>query len=147
MRYALGHAFNATDLFMNFPVEKLKMSAGLCRRLFPDGNKRDFARSIFITCIELVINDIIDNNIEFRLPVLGRTESFLYMKRIKGRQFKNAFKKGRWRNVDFIETDFSGYQIYLSMLSKKRASKEKRVYLAPTYRDRIDDNANAGKQY
>jgi len=31
------------------------------------------------------------------------------------------------------------------MLSKKRASKEKRVYLAPTYRDRIDDNANAGK--
>lgn len=147
MRYALGHALNATDLFVKFPVKKLKMKPDLCKKLFPDGNKRDLSRSIFITCMELVINDIIDNNVEFRLPVLGRTESFLYMKRISGKRFKSAYKKGRWRNVDFLETNFCGYQIYLAMKSKTRLSKEKRVYLAPIDRDRIDNHANAGKQY
>ena len=51
MNYALGHAFNSTDLFNNFPVKKLKMTTQECVEQYPDGSKRDFAKSIFITCV------------------------------------------------------------------------------------------------
>ena len=39
----MGHAFTGKDLFMNFPVDKLKMSKEQCVEIYPDGNKRDLA--------------------------------------------------------------------------------------------------------
>jgi len=49
--YAMGHAFSSHDLFMNFPVEKLKMSTEQCKEIYSDGNKRDLAASIFIRSV------------------------------------------------------------------------------------------------
>ena len=39
----MGHAFTGKDLFMNFPVEKLKMTKKQCIDIYSDGNKRDLA--------------------------------------------------------------------------------------------------------
>jgi hypothetical protein len=37
------------------------------------------------------------------------------MKRTYGNEFKKAFKNGKWRDVDFITSNFSGYQLVLEM--------------------------------
>ena len=47
----MGHAFTGKDLFMNLPVEILKMSVEQCREIYPDGNKRDLAEYIFIKSV------------------------------------------------------------------------------------------------
>jgi hypothetical protein len=31
------------------------------------------------------------------------------MKRTEGDDFKNAFRRGKWRDVDFITSNFCGY--------------------------------------
>ena len=146
-KYAMGHCFTGQDLFDNFPVEKLKMTKEQCVNTYSDGSKRDLAASIFMRSVEMVVDDIIDNNVDFKLPGLGRTQAYLRMKRTEGNKFKKAFKNGKWNDVDFLTSNFSGYSIVLDMESKKRTSRQKDIYLAPKDRDRITENTNLGKQY
>ena len=145
--YAMGHAFNSKDLFMNFPIKKLKMSKEQCVNTYSDGNKRDLAASIFMKSVQMVVDDIIDNNIHFKFPGMGQTQAYMYMKRTEGNKFKKAFKNGKWNDVDFIMSNFSGYQLILDMESKKRTSREKPIYLSAKDKQRITDNTNNGKQY
>ena len=146
-KYAMGHCFTGKDLFDNFPVEKLKMTKEQCVNTYSDGSKRDLAASIFMRSVEMVVDDIIDNNVDFKLPGIGRTQAYLRMKRTSGNEFKKAFKNGKWNDVDFLTSNFSGYQMVLDMESKKRTSRQKDIYLSPKDRDRITENTNLGKQY
>ena len=145
--YAMGHCFTGKDLFNNFPVNKLKMSKEQCIATYPDGSKRDLAASIFTRSVQIVIDDIINNNVDFKFPTLGQTQAYLRMKRTTGQNFKKAFKNGKWNDVDFLTSNFSGYQIVLDMESKKRTTRQKDIYLSPKDRDRITENTNLGKQY
>ena len=145
--YAMGHCFTGKDLFNNFPVNKLKMSNEQCVTTYPDGSKRDLAASIFTRSVQMVVDDIINNNVDFKFPTLGQTQAYLRMKRTTGQNFKKAFKNGKWNDVDFLTSNFSGYQIVLDMESKKRTTRQKDIYLSPKDRDRITENTNLGKQY
>ena len=145
--YAMGHCFTGKDLFNNFPVNKLKMSKEQCVASYPDGSKRDLAASIFTRSVQMVVDDIINNNVDFKFPTLGQTQAYLRMKRTTGQNFKKAFKNGKWNDVDFLTSNFSGYQIVLDMESKKRTTRQKDIYLSPKDRDRITENTNLGKQY
>ena len=144
--YAMGHCFTGKDLFNNFPVNKLKMSKEQCIATYPDGSKRDLAASIFTRSVQIVVDDIINNNVDFKFPTLGQTQAYLRMKRTTGQNFKKAFKNGKWNDVDFLTSNFSGYQIVLDMESKKRTTRQKDIYLSPKDRDRITENTNLGKQ-
>ena len=145
--YAMGHCFTGKDLFNNFPVNNLKMSKEQCVATYPDGSKRDLAASIFTRSVQMVVDDIINNNVDFKFPTLGQTQAYLRMKRTTGQNFKKAFKNGKWNDVDFLTSNFSGYQIVLDMESKKRTTRQKDIYLSPKDRDRITENTNLGKQY
>lgn len=145
--YALGHSFCAKDLFMNFPVRKMKLTPDVCTKLYPDGSKRDFAASIFSRCLQLVVDDIIENNVHFKFPGLGQTQAYMYMNRTQGDKFKKAFKNGKWRDVDFITSNFSGYQLVLEMQSQKRLPRQKPIYLSSELKNKITEYTNQGKQY
>ena len=123
------------------------MSKEQCVSTYPDGSKRDLAASIFTRSVQMVVDDIINNNVDFKFPTLGQTQAYLRMKRTTGQNFKKAFKNGKWNDVDFLTSNFSGYQIVLDMESKKRTTRQKDIYLSPKDRDRITENTNLGKQY
>lgn len=147
MNYAVGHSFMANDLFMNFPVKKMKMTKEQCTKIYSDGNKRDLAKSIFITSLEMVIDDIIENNIHFKFPGIGKSQTYMYMDKCTGSKFKKAFKNGKWKDVDFITSNFTGYQLVLDMQSEKRLPRKKNIYLSAKDKQRITDKTNEGKQY
>lgn len=146
-KYALGYAFTSHDLFMNFPVDKLKMTVEQCKQIYSDGNKRDLAASIFIDSVKIIIDDIIENNVQFKLPVLGTTQSYINVKRTFGEKFKKAFKNGKWRDVDFLVSNFSGYQLEFEMQGKNKITRTKPIYLSSEDKDRLTTNVNNGKQY
>lgn len=146
-RLATGHSFNSHDIFMNLKVNKLKMSPELCKKYYSDGSKRDFAASIFMYSVRLVMQDIIDNGTQFKLPGMGRTQSYIEMQRTQGEDFKRAFKRGKWRDVDFITSNFSGYQLSFRMESKKRIQRVKPIYISSKFKDQITEYTNQGKQY
>ena len=146
-KFAMGHTFSARDIFHNFPIDKLKMDYDVVRSIYSDGDKRSLSASIFSKGMQLIVEDIIENNVHFLLPTLGNNEAYLYMKKTSGNDFKNAIKRGKWRDVDFLTSNFTGYQLALSVKSKKRPEKEKPIYLGYKHKDRITELTNDGKRY
>lgn len=146
-KFAMGHTFSAQEIFHNFPINKLKIDYDTVKKIYSDGDKRSLSASIFTKGMQLIIEDIIENNVHFLLPTLGSNESYLYMKKTSGKDFKNAFKKGKWNDVDFLTSNFTGYQLALSVKSPKRPEKEKPIYLGYKHKDRITELTNEGKRY
>ena len=146
-KFAMGHTFSSREIFHNFPIDKLKMDYDTVRAIYSDGDKRALSASIFTKGMQLIVEDIIENNVHFLLPTLGNNESYLYMKKTSGQDFKNAVRKGKWRDVDFLTSNFTGYQLALSVKSKKRPEKEKPIYLGYKHKDRITELTNEGKRY
>lgn len=145
--FAMGHTFSTHEIFYNFDVKKLKLDYTTLKKLTSDYNKREFAEQIFAKGMQLIIEDIIENNIHFQLPKKATSESYLFMNKTQNEEFKKAFKKGKWRDVDFITSNFTGYQLALSIKSKRRAEKIKPVYLGYKHKDRITELTNEGKRY
>ena len=123
------------------------MDYDIVRSIYSDGDKRSLSASIFTKGMQLIIEDIIENNVHFLLPTLGSNEAYLYMKKTAGNNFKNAVKNGKWRDVDFLTSNFTGYQLALSVKSPKRPEKEKSVYLGYKHRNRITELTNEGRRY
>lgn len=146
-KFAMGHTFSARDIFHNFPIDKLKIDYDVVRKIYSDGDKRSLSASIFSKGMQLIIEDVIENNVHFLLPTLGTNEAYLYMKKTSGNDFKKAVKRGKWGDVDFLTSNFTGYQLALSVKSKKRPEKEKPIYLGYKHRDRITELTNEGKRY
>lgn len=146
-KFAMGHTFSAKEMFHNFPIDKLKMDYDTVRQIYSDGDKRSLSASIFTRGMQMIVEDIIENNVHFLLPTLGSNEAYLYMKKTSGKDFKDAVKKGKWRDVDFLTSNFTGYQLALSMKSPKRPEKEKTVYLGYKHKDRITELTNNSKRY
>lgn len=145
-RYALGHSFNLSDIVLNFPYKKLKFSSIDCEKITGDRHRKTIVSKIFKYHIKLVIQDIIDNNITYWLPLTGKVEGCLKMKRVKDMEFKRKRQKGKWKNVDILNSNFSGCQIEFSLLGK-RTPRYKYVYVSPYYRDLIDQHTNQGMNY
>lgn len=146
-KFAMGHSFSAQDIFHNFPINKLEMDYDTVRKVYSDGDKRSLSASIFTKGMQLIVEDIIENNIYFMLPTLGTKESYLYMKKTQGDQFKKAFKRGKWRDVDFLTSNFTGHQLSLKITNKRHLDKEKTIYLGYKHKDRITELTNDGKRY
>jgi hypothetical protein len=146
-KFAMGHTFSAKEMFHNFPIEKLKIDYDTVKKIYSDGDKRSLSASIFTKGMQLIIEDIIENNVHFLLPTLGSNESYLYMKKTSGNDFKKAVRKGKWSDVDFLTSNFTGYQLAMNVKSPKRPEKEKLIYLGYKHKDRITELTNEGKRY
>ena len=145
--FAMGHTFSSQELFYNFPIKKLKMDYDIVKNNYPDGDKRSFSASIFNKGIQLIIEDIIENNTHFLLPNTGKNECYLYMNKVQGNNFKRAVRNGKWKDIDFLTSNFTGYQLGLKVISPKKPEKIKSIYLGYKHKDRITELTNEGKRY
>lgn len=138
MRYALGHSLTIRNLLFPFPKNKLKMN---CK----NGNKSELIESIFRSCIKLIIDDIIDNNETFKLPTKAR-RSCIRIKRIDGDDFIRCRQNGKFQDINFLKSNFTGYQMIFEYQVGK-VLKEKYIYLDSVNKDKITENTNNGKSY
>ena len=140
---ALGHALSCRDLFVNFKSNKVDLKDKTCY----DWHTKRAAANIFSKCFEIVIQDIIDNNVQFKLPPYGNGSSYIQMKQYRGSEFKRLFKAGKWRDVDFLATNFTGYQLAFYIKNQKRMDKEKPIHISPKMREQITEKINQGFTY
>ena len=144
MNYATGAAFNIDDMFLNFPYEKLDLTCKQAQQINKDPHKDKLVKKIFRTCFKKVIDDVIDHNQVFILPV---NNSEIKMRRIHGKDFTKARQNGKFKDVDFLESYFSGYELELNVYKRGGLKRSKTIYVDPKRKQRITDNVNLGKQY
>ena len=143
---ATGAAINTEELFLNYPTHELEMSSSECKELTGDAHRIKLAQRIFRESYKLIINDIIDNNVTFKLPT-GSRQCDIHMQPITGDAFKNLRRGGKFRDVDFLKSLFTGNQLVLTMHSPKRPPRVKNIYVNKKLKDKITDNTNNGKTY
>lgn len=145
-RYALGCAFNTRNLLDNFPYKKLHITCKKCKSITGDNHRNLIVEKVFKESIKLVISDIVNNNITFWLPLTGSKRCNIHMRRVQGNEFKNLRRGGKWRDIDIINSNFSGYQLSLFMLGN-RTPRVKSIYLNKKFRTIISNNTNNGMSY
>ena len=146
MSYSVGCAFNMDDIFANFNFKRLSITCMQCQEINNDNHRNKLAKKIFAECIKIVINDIIDNNSIFHLTIPGAGNALMYMIRYTGEEFSRARKNKKWRDIDILKSNFSGYEIVLKMYGN-RTERYKTVYVDNRLKSKITNNVNNGKQY
>lgn len=142
-KYATGCAFNMSEMFMNFPYEKLKITCKECQRINGNNHRNFLVYKVFRRALELILNDIIDNNIRFELPI---NKSYIHVKPFKNEDFSTGRRNGKWKEIDFLKSFFTGYQLVLELPHTKIA-RRKPIYISGKLRQKLIDNVNNGKQY
>lgn len=138
-----GHAFTLNDLFLNFRHKKLKLTCDESERYYKDRHKKTPAKRILTECIKLVLEDVIENNVTFKLP---GCKADIHMQAIKDDDFKKARERGAFPDVDFLKSNFTAYRPYLYMYSAGR-TRMKQIRTSKQYTQRIDQYTNEGKKY
>lgn len=144
-KFALGWACNLNDIFVRFPYDKCKSLSGKTKT-----EKKKIVKQVFRAGIAAVLNDIIENNVTFKLPGLGYYGGEMHMEPIKGSEFERLKAKGKFSGIDFLETLFTGYQLYLYIKGKRDnflARRKFPVYMGSFFRDKLTKYANEGKTY
>lgn len=146
MNYALGCAFNLKDIFHNFNYKKLETNCSDCYKLIKDNHRFLLACKIFTTSVKLILDDVIQRNVTFWLPLTGNRKCNIHMKRVLGKDFQKLRQVGKWADIDIVKSFFSGYEIGFYMLGN-RTPRVKTIYVNKLLKDTITLNTNAGKQY
>lgn len=145
MKYAMGYALNLKDLFCNFKIKRLKLTAQKCEEILKNRHKEIIVYKVMKYCIKLVIEDIIHNNATFHLPT-NKMKADIRIKKYEEEAFIKGRQNGKWKDVDFLASNFSGYQMTMRLQSKG-VMREKPIYLDPEHRNLITEYTNNGKQY
>lgn len=146
MNYALGYAWKLDEIFMNFKSQNLKIDCVSLQRLYGDNHKKRLCYKVFRECVKLVVNDIIENDVEFQLPT-GSRKTSLQMHTYRDEDFKKARKNGKFMEVDFLESNFIANQLQLYMYGHRNIPKSKQVYVNKELKQKITDYTNQGRVY
>lgn len=146
MNYALGYAWKLDELFQNFNSAALKIDGVSLTRLYGDEHKKKLCYRVFRECIKLVVNDIIENDVEFQLPTGSRKTSLL-MRTYRDRDFRKARQNKKFMEVDFLESGFIGNQIQFYMYGHRKIAKSKQVYVNKDLKEKITKYTNEGRVY
>jgi hypothetical protein len=106
---ASGHAFNLDELLLNLDRKKIKFNCKKCKEIIGYNDRDVLIKRIFMDGLNIILNDIINNNITFELPTGSARKTYLRMKKYDGKEFTRLRKLGKFTNVDFLASNFSGY--------------------------------------
>ena len=127
MNYAVGCGFTTQELFENFPYKKLKLNCKQCEEIINDRHRDILVRRIFRTSIKIILDDIINNNVTFVLPLTNAMKSVICMQKFSDKKFMDCRKNGKWKDIDYLKSGFKGYQLVLKMYGD-RPSRTKTHY-------------------
>jgi hypothetical protein len=111
MFYKTGYCFTSKELFDTFNLKLLNIPTTIVRKLKMDC-LQDLCGAVLTYCLYLIILDIIENNVTFALPLFGNREACFYVKTFDGENFQKAYQAGKFKGIDFLNSNFRGYQIY-----------------------------------
>lgn len=145
MFYKTGYCFTAVDLFDNFNTSRITTKRKFWGKDCRADSKAELAAQILTYCFYLIILDIINNNSTFVLPTFNK-ETMLHVKQFTGDMFKQMYRAGKFNDIDYLMSNFKGYQIYFRY-QYKGGYRDKPIYINSALKKIFINNINQGKQY
>lgn len=145
MRLKTQHAFASFDLYFNWK-DRVPIPFKVFHDKYACEKVEMFYAQVLFYCIFLILCDIIENNITFMFPFIGNNRACFYVKCFEEDEFRRLYKKGKFNDIDYLKTEFKGYQIFYQWKSKNRI-REKPIYITNNLKERFHYNINQGKEY
>ena len=142
--YATSYAIKASELYCTFPTHKY---IHLPTRDLPakyDRHWENLYGSILRYFFYLMICDVIENKVIFKLPPI--TKACIKIDPVTGDDFIRARQNGAFQDVDYLASNFTGYEINLNY-NTRYGSWKKRIYVSSKFRDRIVELTNKGESW
>lgn len=106
-------SFSSKELFDNFNVKQLKIKAKTLEKEYGSNKRKVYCGLVFTYCIYLICLDIIQNNVTFALPTKAFRKAQIYIKPFVGEELQLYCKRGRFKDIDLLATNFVAYDLVL----------------------------------
>lgn len=143
---AIGWASNLNELFIRFPYEKCKS----LMKLNTKNSRKSKVKQVFREGVRQILDDIIENNNTFKIQGVGYQGGEIHFEAITGAEFERVRSKGKFAEIDFLESLFTGYQLYLYIHGKRDNFLHRRkypIYFGNLLKKKLVEYTNQGKTY
>lgn len=145
MRILFNHGMTTAELYTNTPKKIIdrKWRWFIARY----GSTPSYESAIadpFKYCIGLIMNKVIDDKVRFKIPV--RAEAYIDFEVVSGEKFKEHRNNGRFKEIDFVNSDFTGYAIRY-YFQAKAYQKSYQVYLGGDLKKKFLGKINSGENF
>lgn len=144
--YALGYAITGPQLFLPFNNKRIKTKRNDIKKLVKSEHKEYLANMIFADALQLIMDDIIKNSNTFDFKLNQGKIAEIYIKGFSDEEFLKRRKRGLWKEIDYLNTNFTGYQPMFKY-QKAGYTVEKPIHLDKKRKLQIAENVNNGKSY
>lgn len=147
MLVALGHALSCRDLARGFKKSKISITVEACKKRYKNKHKENYVEDMFVRCVRLVVDDIVDNNARFHLPLASpKKDATIGIDILQGKRLETLRKHKGMPGLDFLASDFKGYKLVFKY-PKLGVTFRTPVHITGDQARRLLENTNNGKQY
>lgn len=145
MRILFNHGLTPGELYTNTPKTITDRSWRWWIRNYGSTNSyEDSLSKPFKYCIGLILNKILEDKIRFKIPV--NSEAYIDFEIVKDDKFIEQRQNGRFSEIDFIESDFTGY--FLNYYFQAKAyQKAIPIYLGGDLKRKFLSKINTGEKF
>ena len=145
MRILFNHGLTAGELYTNTPKRIIdKGWRWMNDRYGWTETYEDAIADPFKYCFSLILNKVIDERVRFKIP--SKTEAYIDFEIVSEDKFREQRQNGRFSEIDFIESDFTGY--FMNYYYKTKAyQKAMPIYLGGDLKRKFLEGINSGVKY
>ena len=141
-RFATSYALKADELYYRIQTKKyIRLKSNELPKRF-NGKFRELYSEVFRYFFYLMIRDIIEKQVIFKLPP-GAQRAWIQMDPVSGENFIKAKQNGAFDDVDYLVSNFTGYQLYLRY-NTRYGHWKKQIYVSKKFKDKITELTNKG---
>lgn len=145
MRMLFNHGLTAGELYTNVPDKILDLTRSeVIRATRWEGTSHgDNIGLVFKYCMSLVFHKMLDERLRFKIP---EKTAYIDFEISSGDKFISDRQDGRFSEIDFIESDFTGYfmRYYYDTKSYQKSTP---IYLGGVLKKKFLNNINSGIKY
>ena len=145
MRMLFNHGLTVEELYSNTPktITDRKWT-WFIKRYGSTSSYEDAISDPFKYCLGLIFNYILDNKVRFVVPCVA--ESYIDFEIVTQDMFEIQRQNGRFQEIDFIESDFTGYALRY-YFKTKAYQKAYPVYFGGELKQKFLGGINSGVKY
>lgn len=145
MRILFNHSLTSGELYTNTPKKIIdKNWFWFIKRYGSTASFEDSLSKPFKYCFGLILNKVIDEKVRFKVPV--SSDVYIDFEIVTGDAFLTQRHNGRFSDIDFVESDFTGY--FLGYYFKGRSyQKHLPIYIGGDIKNKFISKINAGEKF
>lgn len=145
MKVLFNHGMTIPELYSNTPKSITdKKWIWFINRYGSSSSYDDAISEPFKYALYLVFNKILDDKMRFRLPVIQ--EAYIDFEIVTDDKFIEQRQNGRFQNIDFVQSDFTGYAVRY-YFNSPHYKKSYQIYFGGDLKRKFINKINSGEKF